>query len=402
MTQISLKNRNSLKVLWAVKGDLSSSFVPQPLTLYTGVRSKHTAFKSLSFGKRHKSAGRNASGSITIAHRGGGAKRLQRRIDFRRRFVPSALNAPFLSYERSKRPSLRATSLLSLPRRVRGRDSCAPCKKAKLFSRPNEALNRQAGKEARFSHLLRSMPKPMKGNALCIGKVERIEYDPNRSSRIALVRWGFNHNVWNSATKQLQHQEAFTYILASADLKVGDKIRNLPHTYGSRHEAANARAERALNGPRDTYDTLFQQVGNCMPLSQIPIGTLIHNLEWHPGQGGKLVRAAGTFARLVQKVDTTYQSIVRLPSGVTKLLDSRCRATIGVVSNLANNTIRLTKAGQTRWLGQRPTVRGVAMNPIDHPHGGGEGRTKGGRPSVSPWGKPTKGGFKTVIKKRHK
>lgn len=152
--------------------------------------------------------------------------------------------------------------------------------------------------------------------------------------------------------------------------------------------------------PEILSEKMFKQVGNSIPLGFIPIGTFLHNIEERPGQGGKLVRSAGTFAQLVQKLENTQQSVVRLPSGILKLLDSKCRATIGIVSNSSHNTRKLTKAGQNRWLGKRPIVRGVAMNPIDHPHGGGEGRTKGGRPSVSPWGKPSKGGFKTVIRKK--
>lgn len=126
------------------------------------------------------------------------------------------------------------------------------------------------------------------------------------------------------------------------------------------------------------------------------MGTWIHDIEWHPGQGAKLARAAGTHAKIIKQQGS--QCLVRLPSGVEKLVDSRCRATIGVASNPEHGAIKLRKAGQSRWLGRRPVVRGVAMNPVDHPHGGGEGRTSGGRPSVTPWGKPTKGGYKTVLK----
>ena len=129
-------------------------------------------------------------------------------------------------------------------------------------------------------------------------------------------------------------------------------------------------------------------------MSQATLGSFIHNIESYPGGGGKLVRSAGTFAQLVQKFEDKGVCLVRLPSGRQYLLDLQCRATVGVVSNTSHNTQKLTKAGQSRWLGRRPVVRGVAMNPIDHPHGGGEGRTKGGRPSVSPWGKPTKGSRK--------
>ena len=125
------------------------------------------------------------------------------------------------------------------------------------------------------------------------------------------------------------------------------------------------------------------------------MGTWVHNLECHPGQGAKLARAAGTYAKIIK--EPASQCVVQLPSGLEKLIDSRCRATLGLVSNLHHGARKLRKAGQSRWLGRRPIVRGVAMNPVDHPHGGGEGRTKGGRPSVSPWGKPTKAGFRAVV-----
>ncbi|WCJ28863.1 Ribosomal protein L2 family [Euphorbia peplus] len=137
------------------------------------------------------------------------------------------------------------------------------------------------------------------------------------------------------------------------------------------------------------------QVGTCMPLSSMRIGTFIHNIEVNPGQGGKLVRAAGTCAKIL-KEPNAKNCLVKLPSGVEKLIDSKCRATIGRVSNASHNTRKLRKAGQSRWLGRRPVVRGVAMNPVDHPHGGGEGRSKSsgshGQVSQTPWGKPTKCG----------
>ena len=162
-------------------------------------------------------------------------------------------------------------------------------------------------------------------------------------------------------------------------------------------------SQQAASGPRPPafrYDILdlHYQVGNCIPLADICIGTWVHDIECHPGQGAKLARAAGTFAKIMK--EPAPQCLVRLPSGVEKLIDSRCRATIGIVSNPNHGARKLRKAGQSRWLGRRPIVRGVAMNPVDHPHGGGEGRTKGGRPSVSPWGKPTKAGFRTVVGKR--
>ncbi|XP_073048702.1 large ribosomal subunit protein uL2my, C-terminal part [Primulina eburnea] len=150
---------------------------------------------------------------------------------------------------------------------------------------------------------------------------------------------------------------------------------------------------------------ISSQIGSCMPLSMMRIGTQIHNIEMRPGQGGKLVRAAGTSAKILTVPNrSTRFCEIKLPSGTTKQIDTRCRATIGMVSNPGHGSKKLRKAGQSRWLGRRPVVRGVAMNPVDHPHGGGEGRSKSsgshGRVSVSPWGKPTKGGYKTARPKR--
>lgn len=131
---------------------------------------------------------------------------------------------------------------------------------------------------------------------------------------------------------------------------------------------------------------LNSKIGNCIPLAHIRIGKRVHYIECHPGQGAKLARAAGTFAKIMKEPAPPTLSLrfVRLPSGVSKVIDSRCRATIGIVSNPNHGARKLRKAGQSRWLGRRPIVRGVAMNPVDPPHGRGEGRTKGGRPSVSP------------------
>lgn len=147
------------------------------------------------------------------------------------------------------------------------------------------------------------------------------------------------------------------------------------------------------------------QIGSCMPLSSMRIGTIIHNIEVNPGQGGKLVRSAGTSAKILKEPKSRY-CLVRLPSGTEKLIDTRCRATVGTVSNPSHGARKLRKAGQSRWLGRRPVVRGVAMNPVDHPHGGGEGKSKSGghwgRFSVTPWGKPCKCGYKTGPLKRRK
>jgi len=190
-----------------------------------------------------------------------------------------------------------------------------------------------------------------------MGKVATIEYDPNRTSNIALI-----HYV----------DGAKAYIIAPKGLKVGDQIESGPE--------ADIR------------------VGNALPLANIPVGTLIHNIELKPGKGGQLVRAAGTEAQLLGK-EEAYVSI-RLSSGEVRRILSTCRATIGSVGNGDHELIKIGKAGRSRWLGKRPTVRGSVMNPNDHPHGGGEGRSPIGRKSpVSPWGKPTLG-YKTRQKKK--
>ena len=183
-----------------------------------------------------------------------------------------------------------------------------------------------------------------------LGTVRRIEYDPNRTTRIALVDFQ-GHNP--------------AYMLATDGMKAGDTV-----TAGD--EGVDIRP------------------GNAMPLGAMPVGTLIHNIELRPGQGGKLVRAAGAVATLVKKGDDGYAT-VRLPSGEQRLVLSRCFATVGTLSNREHQNRKLGKAGASRWLGVRPTTRGVAMNPVDQPHGGGEGRTSGGRPSCTPWGVQTKG-----------
>ncbi|KAI3970717.1 hypothetical protein MKX01_024364 [Papaver californicum] len=151
---------------------------------------------------------------------------------------------------------------------------------------------------------------------------------------------------------------------------------------------------------RDEILDRTAQIGNCVPLSELRTGTYVHWIECKPGQGAKLVRAAGSYAKVMK--EPAGKCLLKLPSGVEKLIDSRCRATIGTDKDNTHVKKKLYKAGQNRWLGIRPHVRGVAMNPIDHPHGGGEGRTKGGRPSCSPWGKPTKCGYKSATVKKKK
>ena len=180
--------------------------------------------------------------------------------------------------------------------------------------------------------------------------VASIEYDPNRSAFIAKV---------------LDTSGSYHYILAPLDLKVGAIVESGPDV--------------PVN------------IGNALPLRNIPVGTMIHNIELKPGHGGQYARSAGTFGVLIQKTEDGKYAQIRLKSKEQCLVPLDCMATIGIVSNLDHGSISLAKAGRSRWLRRRPTVRGVAMNPVDHPHGGGEGKTSGGRPSVSPWGKLTKG-----------
>lgn len=218
-----------------------------------------------------KKAGRNNHGRITVRHRGGGAKRRYRIVDFRRNKV---------------------------------------------------------GVEA---------------------VVQAIAYDPNRSANLALL-------VYADGEK--------SYILAPNGLKVNDKVM------------AGADAE--------------PKVGNSLPLGKIPLGMMVHNIELAPGEGGKVARAAGNACQVMARANGTVT--LRMPSGEIRLFDERCKATVGQVGNLEWGSVKLGKAGRKRWMGIRPTVRGVAMNPVDHPMGGGEGRTSGGDHPVSPWGKLAKGG----------
>ncbi len=178
--------------------------------------------------------------------------------------------------------------------------------------------------------------------------VERLEYDPNRSGFIALIRYADGE---------------LAYILAPQRLKAGDQV---------------------VSGEKVDI-----KPGNAMPLANMPVGTIVHNVELKKGRGGQLARSAGTYAQLVGK-DAGYAQI-KLNSGELRMVPAECLATVGAVSNPDQQNIVIGKAGRTRWLGHRPVVRGVAMNPVDHPHGGGEGKTSGGRHPVTPWGKPTKG-----------
>ncbi|MDQ7011539.1 MAG: 50S ribosomal protein L2 [Mariprofundaceae bacterium] len=225
--------------------------------------------KSLTTGLTRK-GGRNSYGRITARHRGGGHKRLYRRIDFRR------------------------------------------------------------------------------DNFDVEGKVARIEYDPNRTAHIALV-------VFSNGEKR--------YILAPQGMRPGDVV---------------------MAGPNAEM-----RPGNALPLANIRVGTMLHNVELKPGKGGQMARSAGAGIQLMGKEGS--RAVLKLPSGEFRRVDIRCMASIGVMGNSDHSNRKVGKAGRARWLGIRPHVRGVAMNPVDHPHGGGEGRTSGGRHPVTPWGVPTKG-----------
>jgi len=186
-------------------------------------------------------------------------------------------------------------------------------------------------------------------------RVATIEYDPNRSARIALLAYADGEK---------------RYIIWPKGLKVNDTV---------------------VSGEEATFS-----VGNSMPLHRIPLGTVVHNVEMQIGKGGQIVRSAGSFAQVLAK-EGEYVTL-RLPSGEVRMVHKNCSATIGEVGNSEHENIVIGKAGKSRWLGRRPKVRGVVMNPVDHPHGGGEGKTSGGRHPVSPWGQPAKG-YKTRSKK---
>lgn len=198
-------------------------------------------------------------------------------------------------------------------------------------------------------------------------RVATIEYDPNRSARIALLFYADGEK---------------RYIISPVGVNVGDVL---------------------MSGPEAEIRS-----GNSLPLRNIPVGSLIHNIELHPGRGGQLIRSAGTSGQLMAKEGKFAN--VRLPSGEMRLVNINCKATLGQVGNVEHENVVIGKAGRSRWLGKRPTVRGVVMNPCDHPHGGGEARSTPGRPSTTPWGKPTYGlrtrkkrpSDKLIVRSRHK
>jgi large subunit ribosomal protein L2 len=232
-------------------------------------------------------------------------------------------------------------SLTRYKKRISGRNN-----KGHLTIRHRGGGHRRAYRTIDFRRDKRDIP----------AKVVSIEYDPNRSARIALLSYADGEK---------------RYILAPNGLVVGSSV---------------------IAG--EGADIL---VGNAIPLKNIPLGSMVHNIELKKGKGGQMARSAGTAAQLLAKENGYAQ--IKMPSGETRMVHLDCYATIGQVGNLDHENVSIGKAGRTRWLGIRPTVRGVVMNPIDHPHGGGEGKTSGGRHPVSPWGLPTKG-YKTRNNKR--
>ena len=255
--------------------------------------------------------------------------------------TPSRRNMTVLTFEEITKKTPEK-SLLTTKKKKAGRNSYG-----RITVRHHGGGNRQKYRIIDF--------KRKKDNV--VAEVIGIEYDPNRSSNIALIEY---------------EDKEKAYILAPVGLTVGDKV---------------------VSGENvDIKD------GNCLPIENIPVGTMIHNIELKPGQGGKLVRAAGQEAQLMAK-EGSYAH-VRLPSGEMRLILAKCRATIGTVGNSDHENVKLGKAGRKRNMGIRPTVRGSVMNPVDHPHGGGEGRAPIGRPGpLTPWGKPALG-YKTRNKKK--
>lgn len=236
-----------------------------------------------------------------------------------------------------------------------------PYKKLVESFKENAGRNNQGGITSRFrggGHKSKYRIIDFKRNKYDVmGTIETVEYDPNRTARIALVKYEDGER---------------RYILAPAEIKVGTKI------IATRNDAEIV-------------------AGNAMPVKNIPVGTIIHNVELHVGRGGQIGRTAGSMVTLMAKEGGS--ALLKMPSGELRKISLECMATIGAIGNSEHANIKIGKAGRTRWLGRRPHVRGTVMNPIDHPHGGGEGKTKGGRIPVTPWGKPTKG-YKTRRNKR--
>ncbi|RCV10879.1 hypothetical protein SETIT_2G143900v2 [Setaria italica] len=423
-------------------------------------RAKVGALKRLTLSSS-KTAGRNSSGRITSFHRGGGAKRLQRKVDVKRstsslgiveriEYDPNRSSSIALvrwvqgvHFRRPKipqEPSTESQILESTTADISGRFSLAPLSgrvhkekeaSSALYSSASSALysslgngdvpSVNTGASMSLPRIALAGAKPtffaqVRGNeegkqTFSLSGIQKWATDDvlwaQRMKRQAALSW--QNDLKKKPSPQAQANRFSTlaaksigtskgpkakvdcvpvsYILASHHCVPGSTVMNYDSSKPSKSSASSSSANQF-----DIID-LNSKVGNCIPLANARIGTWVHDIECRPGQGGKMVRAAGTFAKVVQEPGA--QCVLRLPSGAEKIVDSKCRATIGIVSNPSHGTRKLRKAGNSRWLGRRPVVRGVAMNPVDHPHGGGEGRTKGGRPSVSPWGKPTKAGYRS-------
>lgn len=253
-------------------------------------------------------------------------------------------------------PSMRHTSVLTsdeISRKKPEKSLLRPLKKSGGRNNHGHITSRFRGGGHKRTYRLIDFRRNKDGVP---AKVKAIEYDPNRSSNIALLHY-------RDGEKR--------YIVAPLGIKVGDEL---------------------VSG-----DSAEIRIGNSMPLSRIPLGTLVHNIEMMPGKGGQMARGAGTYAQLVAREKNVAQ--LKLPSGEVRMVREECRATIGQVGNVDHENISVGKAGRASWLGRRPHVRGVVMNPVDHPMGGGEGRSSGGRHPCSPWGKPAKGGITRKKKK---
>ncbi|GLJ07047.1 hypothetical protein SUGI_0056490 [Cryptomeria japonica] len=409
-------------------------------------RGKARAIKQLTFGK-DKSAGRNSAGRITIFHRGGGSKRLQRIVDVKRN-TPSKSTGIVerIEYDPNRSSRIALVRWLSgvdhLKRKHKGEGSAStpPPQMPKVKAPTNATYSFSS-----FKGTMKGLPSILSATAtassssflprMAVAGAKPTVYAPRTAEKQSkktyalseVNRWGDGRPSkkelsWTSSSSLLDsgkkvqkssqkkkrkkmnkdNSGAYTadralvsYILAGQQLEPGKMVMNSGSE--SLHDSTSSSQQESQLHYQYALDP-HNQVGNCIPLADMRLGTFIHSIELLPGQGAQLTRAAGTHAKIVKKNET--HCLVRLPSNAEKVLDSRCRATIGMVSNPNHGARKLVKAGQSRWLGRRPVVRGVAMNPVDHPHGGGEGRTKGGRPSVSPWGKPTKAGYKTRSPKK--
>jgi ribosomal protein L2 len=502
---------------------------------------KRKAFKALSYGKGPSTAGRNFSGIITLFHRGGGAKRLLRRIDFERKNLARGV-VERIEYDpnRTARIALvRWSNIQSSSWKPKhdSNETFSPERRLRFQVRRIFSYSRIEPILRHIFYLQQSQDGSFVASNPCKQAYAsnknlnvRVSHDFVKSRKYIPVKRGPSgaHETWtkrqnSTSTNSLPAptnsvQTAFSYILAYHDLKPGDELFNINNVAVCKQRARDLFATKPSEhigafdelGVKSDFQSNFSEIypvqhlyeksGISLPLSLVPLGSQIHNIELYPGEGGKLVRAAGACAQLVQKplkaayaskaswstfhgkhahaFDTyvplesqkasteevrlrlrqtsrkttstayagateerrtherttkigfqqlpptkeksthdqsaakqpndfadihtkdPYTCTIRLPSGQQQLLDLRCKATIGIVSNIDHNRRNFKKAGQRRWLGFRPVVRGVAMNPIDHPHGGGEGRTKGGRPSVSPWGKPAKGHNSNPLAKR--